>query len=516
MRAATFLSTSVITLLSLDANAFSSLITTTKQQTRYDSILTPTATRSSPSSSSFCLFATADKTETVTFVEPRIVVECSRRESKDPEQSSQENNRESGEDDYSEEDESYEHVDEEELERRRKAIAIRLIKLKRGDSIARSRSASMSDSAARKAAGKKTSIGERRVSSASRARGKGLGGQILEGVRANAAVNAARLNKLEEERRKKNSDDSTSARVSNVSGVGLKQNIIQSAIDTLLEKQKRREAKVEPIFTTISHHEMPTTPVPGTVLVPQKSFSFIDPTLTLQDWIRQNTSVRVATEADDLEIAKLRLSVFSDFSPEVREQFCSRSCHVLHSRRMKGATCLVASVKCNQAGIDNSDGIVKSTSGPWTLGSVECSTHEFAGTELGMLRPVGTVMYVTEVAVSPKARRCGAGLTMMKGIENLARRRGVETVYLHVDVENLGALELYEKAGFSKLGNDPIYTEFTTKLNLHDGATRGRCHYLMHKEISEHQTWFEMLPVEEKKSIHGTIGFDMSDFGLFK
>lgn len=95
-------------------------------------------------------------------------------------------------------------------------------------------------------------------------------------------------------------------------------------------------------------------------------------------------------------------------------------------------------------------------------------------------------------------------------------RRGVETVYLHVDVENLGALELYEKAGYSKLGNDPIYTEFTTKLNLHDGATRGRCHYLMHKEISEHQTWNEMLPVEEEKSNLGTLGFDISDFGLFK
>lgn len=417
MRATTFLSALFISLLYLGTDAFSSLITTAKHQTKFDSNCNPTAPTSRSSASSFCLFATADKTETGKFVEPRIVVECSRRESKDPEQNSQENNRErdEDEDEYSEEGESYEHVDEEELERRRKAIAIRLIQLKRGDSIARSRSASVSDSAARKAAGKTTSVGERRVSSASRARGKGLSGQILKGVRANAAVNAARLNKLEEERKKKNGGDSTSARLStDASGVSLKQNIIQSAIDSLLEKQKARETTLEPIFTPVPHHEMPTTPVPGTVLVPQKSLSFIDPTLKFQDRIRQNTSVRVATEADDLEIAKLRLSVFSDFSPEVRQQFCSRSCQVLHSRRMKGATCLIASVKCSQAGIDNSDGIVKSTSGPWTLGSVECSTHEFAGTELGMRRPVGSVMYVTEVAVAPKARRCGAGLTMMK------------------------------------------------------------------------------------------------------
>ena len=36
------------------------------------------------------------------------------------------------------------------------------------------------------------------------------------------------------------------------------------------------------------------------------------------------------------------------------------------------------------------------------------------GSELGMRRPVGSIFYVTEVAVSPKTRRSGAGKLLMK------------------------------------------------------------------------------------------------------
>ncbi len=85
-------------------------------------------------------------------------------------------------------------------------------------------------------------------------------------------------------------------------------------------------------------------------------------------------------------------------------------------------------------------------------------------------------------------------------------QRGVETIYLHVDVQNTAAYNMYINAGYSKLdGTDPMYAEFTTKLNLHDGATKGRNHYLLEKKITEKQTWLDPMM---KKNI-GTLGFDI-------
>lgn len=78
-------------------------------------------------------------------------------------------------------------------------------------------------------------------------------------------------------------------------------------------------------------------------------------------------------------------------------------------------------------------------------------------------------------------------------------------------MENSPALKLYQKSGYEVLDSkNPIYNEFTTKLNLHDGATKGRNHYLLHKKITRHQTWIE--PESYSKSCKkGTLGFDIPD-----
>jgi ribosomal protein S18 acetylase RimI-like enzyme len=113
-------------------------------------------------------------------------------------------------------------------------------------------------------------------------------------------------------------------------------------------------------------------------------------------------SVRVATPDDDFQIANLRLSVFSDFSSELLQQFCARSCQVLADRRLRGATCLVATcpsiASCNDV----------------ILGSVECSVHEFYATKLGRRRPKHSTLYITEVAVNPSLRRCGIASKLLQ------------------------------------------------------------------------------------------------------
>ena len=72
-----------------------------------------------------------------------------------------------------------------------------------------------------------------------------------------------------------------------------------------------------------------------------------------------------------------------------------------------------------------------------------------------------------------------------KGVDELATRyRNVESLYLHVDVKNQAALNLYHKYGYCRVDQaDEMYREFTTSLNLHDGATRGRNHYLLVKHV---------------------------------
>jgi len=295
------------------------------------------------------------------------------------------------------------------------------------------------------------------------------------------------------------------------------------------------------------HFEILAKPRPGTILVHPEQTNrkrnrssddgYSSHAMTIADTkerIRTQMSVRTATVADDMEIAKLRLSVFSDFSPEVRRQFRQRSCEVLNNRRMMGATCLVASVNYNDVdvadvpvGASDMDDIEEdedadvnelrrsltaAAAHTWIIGSVECSTHEFAETELGRRKPGGSVLYITEVAVSPRARRSGAGTSLLKGVDELAAIRNVETVYLHVDITNTAACKLYKKAGYEIVDSqNPIYAEFTTKLNLHDGATKGRVHHLMHKKITNHQTWLELDSSESESlgRIGGTLGFEI-------
>ena len=202
-----------------------------------------------------------------------------------------------------------------------------------------------------------------------------------------------------------------------------------------------------------------------------------------------NVVARLATSMNDFAIANLRLSVFSNFNPESRKIFCERSCQLLASRRRRGATCIIATLENDNNNNNNEEGSMHRRQD--IVGTAEVSFHEFANTQLGRSRPKDSILYVTEVAVDASQRRKGIAKLMMEAIDNLANAREVETIYLHVDVTNIGAVNLYKQAGYKQLEYDnPIFLEFTTKLNLHDGATKGRNHYLMSKDLRA-PTWFE-------------------------
>ncbi len=74
----------------------------------------------------------------------------------------------------------------------------------------------------------------------------------------------------------------------------------------------------------------------------------------------------------------------------------------------------------------------------------------------------------------------------------MARLREMETIYLHVDVNNDIACEMYRKAGYELTKKqDPLFYEFTYSLSLQDGKTEGRSHHLLYKNLSTTQTWID-------------------------
>jgi len=171
--------------------------------------------------------------------------------------------------------------------------------------------------------------------------------------------------------------------------------------DTLLTVESIHDAKPKRFLTKSdfmkTQHFRNSTDLVSEISLPSHIIS-------IPDLISNQIAVSMALPCDDIAIANLRLSVFSDFSEDLKRQFCQRSCEVLNKRRNHGAICLVAR-RCAPPNMPDIE---------WIVGSVECSAHEFINTELGRRRPKGTIMYITEVAVSPDSRRSGVGTVLLK------------------------------------------------------------------------------------------------------
>jgi ribosomal protein S18 acetylase RimI-like enzyme len=67
-----------------------------------------------------------------------------------------------------------------------------------------------------------------------------------------------------------------------------------------------------------------------------------------------------------------------------------------------------------------------------------------------------TVGYVTNVCVHPGAQRRGIGVRLVVELEELAARRGVQVLALHVDNDNVAAIGLYRARSFSDVCDDAL------------------------------------------------------------
>jgi ribosomal protein S18 acetylase RimI-like enzyme len=371
-------------------------------------------------------------------------------------------------------------------------------------------------SGASKGHSKTTSVGARRVGSATKARQNGRSmPRLVHAVRTGTSSKGTPTNdkRAQKAQNPPNSDpsgklhtapskakvvDGSSSILSSSSAQTQATTVPRAIIESTIH-QMLNEAKAKPSIGLLGEPvripRVPQRPKPGTILVKARR----TPSALGANSATCAVDVRVATPENDLDIANLRLSVFSDFTPQTRKVFCDRSCHLLSARRQRGAICIVVTTHKRLSGDQD-----------LVVGTAEISYHEFSGTRLGQARPEDSILYVTEVAVNSKYRRRGIANIMMEAIEKVAKIRDAETIYLHVDVTNVGALRLYEKAGFEKLPKENhVFKEFTTKLNLHDGATKGRNHYLMSKDL-KNPTWLKDIESLHPTCVHeATLGIEV-------
>jgi hypothetical protein len=263
---------------------------------------------------------------------------------------------------------------------------------------------------------KSTSVGDRRVGSATKARGGDRSmSRLAEALRKGASANTVGTNPLDlsSTTPKPTNTNDESDTISTSAALRATKSVIHATVETMMKASGSIGLFGDPQqHGPNKNSNMPAKdgetqhPSPGTVLV-QSSRS-------TKPWkASDRVSVRVATTADDLDIANLRLSVFSDFSADMRRAFCARSCQVLSSRRMWGATCVVATVPRYGSMLSPRPDII--------LGTAECSFHEFQGTSLGQRRRTNSILYMTEVAVSPTGRRKGIGFKIMQVRKSFAR-----------------------------------------------------------------------------------------------
>ncbi|HVN94566.1 MAG TPA: N-acetyltransferase [Terracidiphilus sp.] len=68
--------------------------------------------------------------------------------------------------------------------------------------------------------------------------------------------------------------------------------------------------------------------------------------------------------------------------------------------------------------------------------------------------PKGLVAYIQTIEVHPESRRRGIASELLKRAEDSARAAGAAAIWLHVDVENAAAIQLYESRGYARRGRE--------------------------------------------------------------
>ena len=158
-----------------------------------------------------------------------------------------------------------------------------------------------------------------------------------------------------------------------------------------------------------------------------------------------------------MSVVSLRVDVFY---PELRPvtSFHLRILEKLRERLHQGAVCLIAI---------GTDILPSRLHVPQlrVLGSVEISPSDFRNTSMEFIGH-HRKLYAMDLAVRQDVRRMGVASRLLDAVERYAVQHSFREIYLHVEVENQAAKNLYEKNGYIEVPDTDWALSFT-KHRLH-------------------------------------------------
>lgn len=94
------------------------------------------------------------------------------------------------------------------------------------------------------------------------------------------------------------------------------------------------------------------------------------------------------------------------------------------------------------------------------IGTIELSPNDFANTQMEF-EGSNRKLYVADLAIREDCRRRGIATQLLLEIENFARTNLYDEIYLHVEVNNVIARNLYLKLGYKEVTMNENVVAFT-------------------------------------------------------
>jgi len=194
-------------------------------------------------------------------------------------------------------------------------------------------------------------------------------------------------------------------------------------------------------------------------------------TNTISSIKNTDITIKQASFHDLSNIVNLRMNVFfPKFQTDV--SFHISILEKIRMRHVNGAVILMA---FNNDYINNP--IMKLKGG--IVGTIELSGSDFIGTDMETMG-ADRKLYVTDLAVRNDFRRLGVATQLLKTVEEYAKKEQYKEIYLHVEVENESAKNLYLRNNYNIVPQYNCVTQFSnTRL-----VKPAECYIMLSKQIN--------------------------------